>query len=185
MTSRKSKLLFGTRTVMLGAVIALLATTLGATALLAQPADVSVTSPAALAPLHPAVDNTYRTSDFTVSSSTNAILVQAIMDLGAKSHGCEVTASAEVDRTVDATGVYVFSIGLDGTTSTTSSERRIEFVSTADTDVVWENAATNQGYDSLSGSHTFNFLVRKDLSGYANTTVTNATISVVCTNAQL
>jgi hypothetical protein len=178
-----TRTVFSMRALMFGLILALLATTFGATALMAQSSDA--TSSALQDPRHPAVDNTSRTVDFTVTSSTNASLVSAIMDLGPKSHGCEVTASAEVDRTVDGTGVYVFSIGLDSTTSTTSSERRIEFVSTADQDVIWENAATSQGYDSLSGSHTFNFLVRKDSAGFVNTTVTNATISVVCANAQL
>jgi len=178
-----TRTVFSMRALMLGLILALLATTFGATALMAQSSDA--TSSALLDPRHPAVDNSSRTVDFTVTSSTNATLLSAVMDLGSKTHGCEVTATAEVDRTVDGTGVYVFSIGLDGTTSTTSSERRIEFVSTADQDVIWLSVATSQGYDSLSGSHTFNFLVRKDLAGYPNTTVTNATISVVCANAQL
>ena len=183
MLTRKGKL-FSMRTIVLGGAIALLAMALGATALVAEPQDVTAAAGSS-SPTHTGVDHTSRTVDFTVTSSTNASLVAAVLDLGAKLHGCEVTASAEVDRTSDATGVYVFSIGLDGATSTTSSERRIEFVSTADQDVIWENAATNQGYDNLSGSHTFNFLVRKDSAGFANTTVTNATISVVCANSQL
>jgi hypothetical protein len=179
MTHETRTRLFRPRTIVFGVMVALLATTLGATALVAQPKDASVTSDG---PLHPAVDNTSRTTDLLVTSTANVTIVGATMDLGAKSHGCEVSASAEVERTVDATGLFVFSIGLDGTTSTPSSERRLELLSTPDQDVVWGNAATNQGYDALSGVRTFNFLVRA--SG-VNTTVTNATITVVCTNAQL
>jgi hypothetical protein len=181
MSFRQGKLTFGTRVIVVGALIAVLATTLGATALLANPEDAT----SGTSPLHPAVDNTSRTTDLVVSSATNTAVVSAVMDLGAKSHGCEVTASAEVERTVNTTGVYVFSIGLAGTTGTTSSERRVEFVATADGDVIWEDAATNQGYDNLSGSQTFNFFVRKASAGTPNSTITNATISVVCANAQL
>jgi hypothetical protein len=181
MTHESRTRLFRPRTIVFGVMVALLATTLGATALVAQPKDASVGT--SDGPLHPVVDNTSRTADLLVTSTAFVTIVGATMDLGAKSHGCEVSASAEVQRTVDGTGTYVFSVGLDGTASTVSSERRLEFVSTADTDVVWGNAATNQGYDALSGAHTFNFLVRK--SSGADTTVTNATITVVCTNRQL
>jgi hypothetical protein len=181
MSFRRGTFTFGARAITVGALIAILATTAGATALLANPGD----STSSGSPLHPAVDNTSRTADMVITSATNTSVVAAVMDLGAKSHGCEVTASAEVQRTVNTTGVYVFSIGLAGTTSTTSSERRIEFVATADADVVWVDAATNQGYDNLSGAQTFNFFVRKAASSYPDATITNASISVVCANAQL
>jgi hypothetical protein len=184
MSLRSSKLAFGVRTIVAGGIIALLATTVGATALGAQPKDAAV-SRTALRPLHPAVDNTSRTSDLGVTSTTNTTIVSAVMNLGVNLHGCEVTATAEIDRTVNGTGTYVFSLGQNSTTSTTSSERRLEFVATSDTDVIWGNAATSQGYDDLSGTQTFNFLVRKDFSSAVNTTVTNATISVVCTDTQL
>jgi hypothetical protein len=172
------------RTLLLGAAIAALALTMiAAVSVVAQPRDA--TSSGSSAPMHPAVDNTSRTTDLVVTSSTNTVITSAIMNLGAQTHGCEVTASAEVDRTTNTTGVYVFSIGLGGTTSTTSSERRVEFVATADADVIWEDATTAQGYDSLSGSQTFNFLVRKEAATTPDTTVTNATITVVCADAQL
>jgi hypothetical protein len=164
--------------------VALVATMLGATAIVARPQDPSVSTSGG--PLHPAVDNSSRTSDMIVSSSSNTTIVSALMDLGAKTHGCEVTASAEVLRgTSGSSGIYVFSIGLDGTASTLSSERKTQFVWTADQDVFWEHAATNQGYDNLSGGHGFNFLVRKSDQFAPNTTVTNATISVVCADKQL
>jgi hypothetical protein len=99
---------------------------------------IMVSSSASLDPRHPVVDNSSRTTDLTVTATTNMTVVSADLNLGAKSHGCEVTASAEVQRTMDHAGVYIFSIGLDGTTSTTSSERRMQFVSTADIDVIWE-----------------------------------------------
>jgi hypothetical protein len=176
-----SKLASRTRVITLAAVLAVLATTLGATAILAAPAD----STAAAGMRHPAVDNTSRTVDLVISSAANQVVSSATMALGDKNHGCNVTATAEVERTVDTTGVYIFSIGRGGTTSTTSSERRMEFISSADADVIWANAATSQGYDNLSGSQTFNFLARKSSAGTANTTVTNATIHVICANKQL
>jgi hypothetical protein len=176
--------LFRPRTVVLGAMVALVATMLGATAIVARPQDPSVSGSGG--PLHPAVDNTSRTADMIVTSTENTTIVSAVMDLGAKTHGCEVTASAEVKLTEDSFNVDVFSIGLDGTTNTVSSERRVHFVGTADFDVIWENAATNQGYDNLAGVHTFNFLVRNLLGAELRaTTVTNATISVVCADRQL
>jgi hypothetical protein len=171
-------------TFLLGAaVVAIALTILAMSSVVAQPQDA--TSAGSSAPMHPAVDNTSRTSDLVVTSSTNTVITSAVMNLGTNSHGCEVTASAEVDRTVNTTGTYVFSIGLGGTTSTTSSERRLEFVATADTDVIWGNATTAQGFDSLTGSQTFNFLVRKEAATTPDTTVTNATITVVCADAQL
>src|SRR2546421_1010060 len=94
-----TRTVFSMRALMLGLILALLATTFGATALMAQSSDA--TSSALLDPRHPAVDNSSRTVDFTVTSSTNATLLSAVMDLGSKTHGCEVTATAEVDRTVD------------------------------------------------------------------------------------
>jgi len=172
-----------TRTMILAVVLALSSTMVAATAIMAAGQDRSVTRSGPEGPNHPIVDNTSRTTDLAVSSTSNVSVVAATVALGTKSHGCEVSASAEVERTTDGTGTYVFSIGLDGTTSTVSSERRIEFVSTADTDVIWEDATTTQGYDNLSGSHTFNLLVRR--SSGVNTTVTNATITLVCTDAQL
>jgi hypothetical protein len=184
MTSRKGKLVSGTRMILLGAAIAVLMLTMvAAVAVVAQPRDATSAAPSGA--MHPAVDNTSRTIDLVVTSSTNAVVTSAIMDLGAQMHGCEVTASAEVDRTTNTTGVYVFSIGLGGTTSTTSSERRVEFVATVDGDVIWEDATTAQGFDNLSGSQTFNFLVRKEAATTPDTTITNATITVVCANAQL
>jgi len=172
---------FGARTVILGAVVALVATTLGATALFAQPGDPSVTSLSSTEPEHVGVDNSSRTIDFLVTSTANAVLVTAVVDLGAKMHGCEVSASASVLQTGLDIGEYVFSIGLDGITSTASSERIVAFVNISLDGI----AATDQGYDNLSGRHTFYFLVRKSSGFDVDTTVTNATITVVCANKQL
>ncbi len=164
------------------AAMAALVATLGAGTLLAQEND-AMSGPSSV--LHPAVDNTSRTTDLVVTLDTNAVVAEAVMDLGAKSHGCEVTASAEVFRSTDAPGTYVFSIGRGSTASTTSSERRVQFVATGDLDVVWEDVATNQGYDNLTGIQTFYVLVRKKSQADADTTLTNETLSVVCANAQL
>jgi hypothetical protein len=177
----KGRKLFSMRSLALGAIVAMLVTILGATALVAAPEDSSVSAPDV--PLASGIDNTSRTTDLVVTSTSNVSIVSATVALGTKTEGCNVTATASVSRTVDGTGFYVFSVGLDSTTSTLSSERRIEFVSTTDADVVDEIAATSQGYDSLTGTHTFNFLVRK--SSGVDTTVTNATILVECNTKQL
>jgi hypothetical protein len=177
----KGPKLFRARSLMVVAIVAMVVTILGGTALIAAPGDSSVSAPDV--PLASGIDNTSRTTDLIVSSTSNVSIVSATVDLGTKVEGCNVTATASVSRTVDGTGFYIFSVGLDGTTSTLSSERRIEFVSTADGDVIDEIAATTQGYDSLTGVHTFNFLVRK--SSGVDTTVTNATILVECNTKQL
>jgi hypothetical protein len=177
----KGRKLFSARPLILGAIVAILGTTLGATALIAGPEDSSVSAPNV--PLASGIDSTSRTTDLVVTSTANVSIVSATVSLGTKVEGCNVTATASVSRTVDGTGFYIFSVGLDSTTSTLSSERRIEFVSTAESDVVDEIAATTQGYDSLTGVHTFNFLVRK--SSGSDATVTNATLQVECNSKQL
>ena len=132
------------------------------------------------------MDDTSRTVDLVVTSTTPAALVSATLALAADhTHGCEVTASAEIERTTNATGTYIFGISLDNSSTTVaSSDRRVEMVATADIDVIWEDAATNQGFSGLSGSHTFFFSVRKQVSGDPNATITAATISVVCMKKQ-
>jgi hypothetical protein len=142
---------------------------------------------ARIIPADQGVDQTSTTVDDVISTTTPDILVSASVSLAAAhNHGCIVTASAEVSRTSDATGVYVFGISLDSVVATsTASDRRIEFVSTTDLDSIWISVSSTMGFDNLTGSHTFYWSARKDSAGYADTTVTNSSIIVDCQKGQL
>src|SRR5580765_7494728 len=102
----------------------------------AGPETAANADSAEIVPADQGVDQTSTTVDDVISTATPDVLVSAAVSLAAAhNHGCIVTASAEVSRSSDATGVYVFGISLDNAAATsTASDRRIEFLSTADTD---------------------------------------------------
>jgi hypothetical protein len=173
MRSSRNRLLFLAAAIVLAALMALT----GSTALSARPQRPA-------APLE-GVDHTETTTDDTITTTTPDVLVSATVFLSG-TQGCVITGSAEVNRTSNATGTYVFGISMDtsGTTLATS-DRRVEFVATADTDLIWEEVTTVEGFDNLSGTHTFFFSARKSSSSTATTTVTASGISVICSNTQL
>ncbi len=159
-------------------VMAALLAMLGTTALSAQPELPG-------APLANGVDHTETTTDDGISTTTPDTLVSATVALTG-TQGCVVTASAEVDRTSNATGTYIFGLNVDTTASTlATSDRRVEFVATPDTDLIWEEVSTVQGFDNLTGTHTFYFSARLASSGTPTTTVTASGIIVVCSDTQL
>jgi hypothetical protein len=166
------KLLWLTQAIVITAVLAVLS----ATTLSAQPREApSEVQDNVLA-------HAETTNDIVVTSTANVVLLQVTVTLSTlHNHTCLVTASGEVSKNYGFTATYIFGLSVDQSlVQLTTSNRRVEFVSTDVEDVEWESVATTAGWAALTGAHTFYFLARKQLASYDNATVTNASMIVVC-----
>lgn len=125
-------------------------------------------------------DGSATTVDDSITGTTPDTLVSvATANLSAAhNHICLVTASAEANW--GGNGSYIFGLSMDGGAVVAESERRIEFVDTADNDSTWTEVSTTYAFTNVSGSHTFYFSARKNAAGNANMTVTASSMTLVC-----
>jgi hypothetical protein len=136
-------------------------------------------------------------SDASLNSATEWTIIRratlTIPQSDTARHGCVVTASADVTNPGPPVGENQYFFVIDRNTTNppknTGSERTLALVDYADVDDPdSQPVSTTQHFNGLTrsngedgtGRHTFYFLGIKGLAGNTNTTVLDASLSVIC-----
>lgn len=132
-------------------------------------------------------DFSSRTTDLDITSTTPQTLNSVVTAnlSAAHPHICVVTASATINKnTSQDSGLDIFGLSMDSTNTTEASSDRVSLLIDGEPQT-YETVSTVQGFDNVSGSHTFRFSARKFSNAWHTNTVTASTMTVVCVKKQI
>lgn len=132
-------------------------------------------------------DFTSRTADLDINSTTprtlNSVTTADLSVL--HPHVCIVTASATINKSSSQdSGYTIFGLSMDSTDTTVPSSDRVSLLIDGEPQT-YETVSTVQGFDDISGGHTFRFSARKFSDAWHTNTVTASTITVVCVKKRI
>ncbi len=110
------------------------------------------------------------------------VLAQTKINVGGHKHTCLVTGSAEVDQSNDQHSTLQFTLTQDSTNGIDNkpAHRRVEFWPYSEGAPTRAEVTSVMGFDSVSGTHTFYFLGRRNDGTSAPANVSAAGILVMC-----